>query len=353
MKLDEPHRRFNALTGEWVFVSPQRTERPWQGALEVAAPPARAASYDPDCYLCPGNSRAGGARNPPYTSTYAFDNDFPAFLAVSGSAATPESQSSDGASPGVSASLFRAQAQCGVCRVLCFSARHDQSLAQLSVAEIRAVVELWVQQVEDLSRGWRYVQVFENKGASMGASNPHPHGQVWASDFIPTQIENEAARQQAWRRQTGETLLLRYACEESRRRERVVLESPHWLVVVPWWALWPYETLLMPQRALAALPELATAERDDLAAILKQLLTGYDALFSAPFPYSFGWHGAPSGTGPESGWQLHGHIYPPLLRSATVRKFMVGYEMLAEGQRDLRPEEAAERLRSAVHRTKI
>jgi len=345
-----PHRRFNALSGEWVFVSPQRTERPWQGAVEAAATPARAGSYDPDCYLCPGNSRADGARNPPYTSTYVFDNDFPAFLPVSGRADAPQPR--DRGSPQVSAALFRAQAQRGVCRVLCFSARHDQSLAELSVAEIRAVVELWAEQVEELSRGWRCVQIFENKGASMGASNPHPHGQVWASDFIPTQIEREATRQQAWREQTGEALLLRYAREESRRRERVILESPHWLVVVPWWALWPYETLLMPQRARATLPELAAAERDDLAETLKQLLMGYDALFSAPFPYSFGWHGVPGGAGGESGWQLHAHIYPPLLRSATVRKFMVGYEMFAEGQRDLTSEEAAERLRGAVLRSR-
>jgi len=347
MKMNGPHRRFNALTGEWVFVSAQRTERPWQGAVEVAATPVRGGSYDPDCYLCPGNARAGGARNPPYTSTYAFDNDFPAFLPVSGDDA-PEPEPRDGAWPQVSASLFRAQAQRGVCRVLCFSARHDRSLAELAVAEIRAVVELWVQQVEELSRAWRCVQVFENKGASMGASNPHPHGQVWASDFIPTQIEKEATRQLAWREQTGEALLLCYAREESRRRERIILESPHWLVVIPWWALWPYETLLLPQRARTTLPELAAEEREDLAQTLKQLLMGYDALFSAPFPYSFGWHGAPSGAGCESGWQLHAHIYPPLLRSAAVRKFMVGYEMFAEGQRDLTPEEAAERLRDAV-----
>lgn len=331
-----PHRRFNPLTGEWVFVSPQRTERPWLGELDAPAAQLPVSSYDPACYLCPGNLRAGGERNPPYTSTHAFTNDFPAFL--------PETASGDS---GVCGDLlFRASMQSGVCRVLCFSPRHDLTLAELSVPEIRAVVELWCAQIEELSRTWRFVQVFENKGASMGASNPHPHGQVWASDFIPTEIEKEWTRQRSHWEQSGEPLLLRYAQEESKVRERVILESDHWLIVVPWWALWPYETLLLPRHARRTLPELTPAERDDLAGTLKRTLVGYDALFSAPFPYSFGWHGAPGGAGPE--WQLHAHVYPPLLRSATVRKFMVGYEMFAEGQRDLTPEEAADRLRRAV-----
>jgi UDPglucose--hexose-1-phosphate uridylyltransferase len=331
-----PHRRFNPLTGEWVFVSPQRTERPWLGKLEAPAAQSQVSSYDPACYLCPGNFRAGGERNPPYTSTYAFTNDFPAFL--------PQTVPGDS---GVCGDLlFRASMQSGVCRVLCFSPRHDLTLAELSVPEIGAVVELWCTQIEELSRTWRFVQVFENKGASMGASNPHPHGQVWASDFIPTEIEKEWTRQRSHWEQSGEPLLLRYAHEESKVRERVILGSDHWLIVVPWWALWPYETLLLPRHARRTLPELTPAERDDLAVTLKRLLVGYDALFSAPFPYSFGWHGAPGGAGSE--WQLHAHVYPPLLRSATVRKFMVGYEMFAEGQRDLTPEEAADRLRRAV-----
>jgi len=340
-----PHRRFNPLSGEWIFVSPQRTERPWRGALEAPAAAAGLPAYDPDCYLCPGNPRAGGERNPAYTSTYAFPNDFPAFL--------PESQDppehpvpGDARQSDSTDLLFRASAQRGVCRVLCFSPRHDLTLAALSLAEIGAVIELWIAQIEELSRTWCCVQVFDNKGAAMGASNPHPHGQVWASDFIPTGIDKEWARQRAYREQFGEPLLLSYARNEMRLRERIVLESTHWLVVVPWWALWPYETLLLPRHARRTLPELTAPERDDLAATLQRLLRGYDALFSAPFPYSFGWHGAPAGAGAE--WQLHAHIYPPLLRSATVRKFMVGYEMFAEGQRDLTPEAAAERLRRAL-----
>jgi UDPglucose--hexose-1-phosphate uridylyltransferase len=341
-----PHRRFNPLTGEWVFVSPQRTERPWLGAREPAATPAQLVAYDPGCYLCPGNARASGERNPRYTSTYAFPNDFPAFLPETASARPTHSAADDGRAADASEPFFLQSAQHGVCRVLCFSPRHDVTLAGLSVAEIRAVIELWIAQVEELSRSWRFVQVFENNGAAMGASNPHPHGQVWASDFIPTEPEKEWMRQRAWHQQFAEPLLLRYAREESRLRERVVLESTHWLIVVPWWALWPYEVLLLPQRARRALPELDVPEREDLAAALKQLLTGYDALFATSFPYSFGWHGAPSGAGAE--WQLHAHIFPPLLRSASVRKFMVGYEMFAEGQRDLSPEEAAERLRHAL-----
>ena len=335
-----PHRRFNPLTGEWVFVSPQRNERPWQGKLEAPAAQSQVSSYDPACYLCPGNLRAGGERNPPYTSTYVFTNDFPAFLPE-----TPPGGSAVCGDP-----LFRASMQSGVCRVLCFSPRHELTLADLSVPEIGAVIELWCAQVEELGGRWQFVQVFENKGASMGASNPHPHGQVWAGDFIPTEIEKEWTGQRSHWEQSGEPLLLRYAQEEDQARERVILESDHWLIVVPWWALWPYETLLLPRRARRTLPELTPAERGDLAATLKRMLVGYDALFSAPFPYSFGWHGAPNGAGPE--WHLHAHVYPPLLRSATVRKFMVGYEMFAEGQRDLTPEEAAERLRRAISRSR-
>ncbi len=331
-----PHRRFNPLAGEWVFVSPQRTERPWQGALEAPAAASPVPAYDPDCYLCPGNVRARGERNPHYTSTYAFDNDFPAFL--------PQPPAAGPADP--SEDLFRASAQRGLCRVLCFSPRHDLTLGALSVTEIGAVIELWIAQIDELSRHWRFVQVFENKGAAMGASNPHPHGQVWASDFIPTVIEKEWSRQKAHRERFGEPLLLRYARAETERSERVVLESAHWLVVVPWWALWPYEILLLPRRECRTLAELTAVEREDLASSLKRLLLGYDALFAAPFPYSFGWHGAPDAAGAE--WQLHAHIYPPLLRSAVVRKFMVGYEMFAEGQRDLTPELAAQRLRLAV-----
>jgi UDPglucose--hexose-1-phosphate uridylyltransferase len=337
---DRPHRRFNALTGEWVFVSPHRTQRPWQGRVESRVPAVR-SDYDPQCYLCPGNARANGERNPQYTATHVFTNDFPAFL--------PDGQGMD-----VSSSpLLRAHLQGGTCRVMCYSARHDLTLAQMFTMEIRGIVDIWAEQITELGQQWRWVQVFENQGELMGCSNPHPHGQIWAGDFIPSEPSKELARQQQWFQVNRTSLLVDYAALESSVGERLVLQNAHWLVVVPWWAVWPFETLLLPRRAVARLPELTAIERDALADILSRLLQGYDQLFETSFPYSFGWHGAPMGSGKAGenyhAWQLHAHFYPPLLRSATVKKFMVGYELLAEAQRDLTPEQAAERLRRSVN----
>lgn len=328
-----PHRRFNALTGEWVFVSPHRNQRPWQGKLEAAGFPNR-PQYDPQCYLCPGNARANGERNPAYTSTYAFTNDFAAFLPD-----TPKTGASENA-------LLRGEPQAGTCRVLCFSPRHDQTLAQMPPAELRSVVDLWAEQITDLGKRWRWVQVFENKGEIMGCSNPHPHGQIWASDFLPNEPSKELVQQRAWFERGGTPLLLDYAELELSQGERIIVQTEHWLAVVPWWAVWPYEALIVPRRHVLRLPDLNPAERDDLAELLHRLLVRYDRLFDTSFPYSFGWHGAPTDDGDYSSWQLHAHIYPPLLRSATVKKFMVGYEMLAEAQRDLTPEDAAAKLRS-------
>jgi UDPglucose--hexose-1-phosphate uridylyltransferase len=338
--LDQPQRRFNALTGEWVFVSPHRNQRPWQGRIEPP-PAATRPQYDPQCYLCPGNARANGQHNPPYSSTYVFTNDFPAFLPD-----TPEQDAGDHP-------LLRAHLQAGTCRVVCFSPRHDLTLAQLANAEVRAVVDTWAEQVSELGQRWRWVQVFENKGELMGCSNPHPHGQIWASDFIPTEVAGELTQQELWSAaHGGQSLLLEYAALEARLEQRVIVANPHWLAVVPWWAVWPFETLLLPRRSVSGLPALTTAERDSLAEILAMLLRAYDNLFGVSFPYSGGWHGVPTGPGadPEAhaGAQLHAHFYPPLLRSATVKKFMVGYEMLAESQRDLTPEQAAERLRQSL-----
>ena len=335
--LDRPHRRFNALTGEWVFVSPQRNQRPWQGRIE-SRPAATRPRYDPQCYLCPGNERANGERNPPYSSTHVFTNDFPAFL--------PDRPEQDvGDHP-----LLQARAQAGTCRVVCFSPRHDLTLAQMPDAEIRAVLDTWAAQVTELGQHWRWVQVFENKGELMGCSNPHPHGQIWASDFIPTEVAKELAQQEHWSAaHGGQPLLLEYVALEARAGDRVVVENADWLVVVPWWAVWPFETLLLPRRHVTSLPELTSMERDSLAEIFGRLLRAYDNLFGVSFPYSGGWHGAPTGSsGPCAGVQLHAHFYPPLLRSATVKKFMVGYEMLAEAQRDLTAEQAAERLRQSL-----
>ena len=337
--LDSPHRRFNALTGEWVFVSPHRNRRPWQGRVEPA-PAASRPQFDPQCYLCPGNARANGEHNPQYGSTYVFTNDFPTFL--------PEAVEQDATQH----PLLQAHVQAGTCRVVCFSPRHDLTLAEMPVTEIRAVVDTWAEQVTELGRRWRWVEVFENKGELMGCSNPHPHGQIWASDFIPTEPLKELTQQQLWFGRKGRPLLLDYAETESSAGERLVAQNADWLVVVPWWGFWPFETLLLPRRSVQSLADLTAGERDSLADILSRLLAGYDRLFEISFPYSSGWHGAPTGR-PDSqassdAYQLHAHFYPPLLRSATVKKFLAGYEMFGEAQRDTTPEQAAERLRSVV-----
>jgi UDPglucose--hexose-1-phosphate uridylyltransferase len=284
--------------------------------------------------------RANGERNPSYSSTHVFTNDFPAFL--------PETPGMDASS----SPLLRAHSQAGTCKVICYSPRHDLTLAQMSSVEIRGVVDTWAEQITELEQHWRWVQVFENKGELMGCSNPHPHGQIWASDFSPVEPVKEFTQQQQWFEANRTRLLVDYAELESGAGERVVLQNEHWLVVVPWWAVWPFETLLLPRHPVARLPELSAIERDALADMLSRMLRGYDKLFETSFPYSFGWHGAPANTDKDGsspaqqGWQLHAHCYPPLLRSATVKKFMVGYEMLAEAQRDLTPEQAAERLRA-------
>lgn len=334
---DEPHRRFNALTGEWVFVSPHRTKRPWQGRVEPG-PPVNRPSHDSQCYLCPGNVRANKELNPNYNSTFVFTNDFAAFLTD-----TPSTVASRHP-------LLRAHTQAGTCRVICFSPRHDVTLAQMPSQEIRPVVDVWAEQVAELGKKWRWVQIFENKGDVMGCSNPHPHGQIWASDFIPNEPAKELVQQQTWFQQHGSPLLSDYAALEMQQGERVVVQNQHWLAVVPWWAVWPFETIIVPRRQVLRVPDLTGLERDALADLLRRVLARYDNLFETSFPYSMGWHGAPQDEGDYRGWQLHAHIYPPLLRSATVKKFMVGYELLAEAQRDITPEQAAARLREAGER---
>jgi UDPglucose--hexose-1-phosphate uridylyltransferase len=326
-----PHRRYNPLNDEWILVSPQRTSRPWQGQVEKRAVDRR-PTFDPGCYLCPGTQRSGGIQNDEYTGTYVFTNDFPAL--VPDEASMPASESA----------LFVAEPEQGTCRVLCFSPRHDLTLAQMDVESIASVVEMWAGQSEELGATYPSVQVFENRGAAMGASNPHPHGQVWAQSSIPTIVAAEDRQQAAYRRNRGGVLLVDYAAAE-KTGERVIIENDHWMVVVPYWAVWPFETLILPQRPVHRLPDLTEPERSALAATLKEILIRYENLFEAPFPYSMGWHGAPFHDESVDHWQLHAHILPPLLRSASVRKFMVGYELLAESQRDLTPENAAERLR--------
>ncbi len=326
-----PHRRWNPLREEWVLVSPHRTKRPWQGRSEDTAPDETPA-HDPECYLCAGNTRVTGETNPDYRGPYVFANDFPALL--------PESIEAPTADP-----LFRAAPARGTARVICFSERHDLTLPELPVPAIRRVVDLWAEQLEELGRTHEWVALFENKGAVMGCSNPHPHGQVWACDFLPNEVVREDEAQSRWLAERGTPLLVETAAREAADGARTVEENDHWIAVVPFWAVWPFETLVLPRRHVPRLTDLADDERDALAELLKRLCTRYDNLFETAFPYTMGWHGAPPRAEDAGHWQLHAHVYPPLLRSATVRKFMVGFEMLAEAQRDLTPERAAETLR--------
>jgi UDPglucose--hexose-1-phosphate uridylyltransferase len=347
---EHPHRRHNPLSGEYVLVSPHRAKRPWHGQVEKL-PADERPTYDPKCYLCPGNTRTSGAVNPQYEYTHVFTNDFPALL--------PDTPAADEADSG----LFTTESVRGTCRVMCFSPRHDLSLPEMAPSAIHKVVDAWAEQISDLGKTYRWVQVFENKGPVMGCSMPHPHGQVWALDTLPNEPFKEDRQQRLYWQENSQSLLVEYAEREAKKRERIVVENEHWLAVVPFWAIWPFETLLLPRRHVLRLPDLEDDERNALAEILKRLLTKYDNLFETSFPYSMGWHGAPFGLGisdfglrnqhPKSAienpqpdhWQLHAHFYPPLLRSATVKKFMVGFEMLAEAQRDLTAEQAAARLR--------
>ena len=342
---EHSHRRLNPLTGQWVLVSPHRAKRPWQGQNEPVDEAPRPA-HDPGCYLCAGNARVTGERNPDYTGTFVFTNDFAALMQQVPDLPAPPGGADD--------PLLQLQAARGTSRVICFSPDHAKSLPELPLPALRGVVDTWCAQSAELGAHYPWVQVFENKGAAMGCSNPHPHGQVWAADHLPNEAATEDAHQRAWLLQHGQPLLLAYAEREAALGERVVLATEHWLALVPFWATWPFETLLLPRFAVQRLPQLDDAQRDDLALALSGLTIRCDNLFNTAFPYSMGWHGAPFL--PADGgshahwphWQLHAHFYPPLLRSASVRKFMVGYEMLAEAQRDLTPEQAAARLREAA-----
>jgi UDPglucose--hexose-1-phosphate uridylyltransferase len=331
---EHPHRRYNPLRDEWILVSPHRAKRPWQGQ-EDTPDVAERPSHDPDCYLCAGNKRITGETNPDYSGTYVFDNDFAALQ--------PDAPTPEGNDP-----LCRAQAARGTSRVICFSPDHSKTLPELSLEQITDIIETWGDQVADLGKTYANVQVFENKGAMMGCSNPHPHGQVWATDYVPQELATEDRTQAGW--DGAQPMLLELAKREAGG-PRAVVETAHWLAIVPYWASWPFETLLLPRFSVQRLPTLSDEQRDDLAVALKELTARYDNLFRCSFPYSMGWHGAPFTGGAKDHWQLHAHFYPPLLRSASVRKFMVGYEMLAEAQRDLTPEQAAERLRavSPIH----
>jgi UDPglucose--hexose-1-phosphate uridylyltransferase len=332
-----PHRRFNPLLDEWVLCSPQRLSRPWQGRTESVATAALPA-YDPGCYLCPGNARVEGARNPRYETTFVFDNDFPAL--------TLDAPEPAGRDP-----LLRSEPAPGICRVVCFSPRHDLTLARMEARAICGVIETWAGQVVDLEArdDIAYVQVFENRGELMGCSNPHPHGQIWATGYVPGIPARKLAAQRRYREQHGRDLLGDYLDRELADGERLIAHDDHWVALVPFWAVWPFETMLVPKRAVSALPDLTAEERLSLAELIRSLGARYDNLFSCPFPFSMGWHGRPSRQ-ESPGSRLHAVYLPPLLRSATVRKFLVGFELTAEPQRDLTPEAAAARLRETSDR---
>ena len=337
MKLTEdPHRRLNALTNEWVLVSPHRATRPWQGEVERVQTASELA-YDPNCYLCPGNARAGGIRNPQYQTTFVFENDFPALKPQ-----TPHDRlDSEGKG------LLVAEGESGICRVICFSPRHDLALASMSPEEIEIVVHTWMEQFRKLRdvSSIGYVQILENRGAMMGASNPHPHCQIWATSSIPDLPRKELSAQLAYFEAHGTCLLCDYLALERRQKERIVCENTGFIALVPFWAQWPFELLVCSRRHMASMNDFQLEDARSLAEILHLVTGTYDKVFGVPFPYSMGFHPAPSNGRDHPEWHFHAHFYPPLLRSATIRKFMVGFEMLGTPQRDIAPEVAAARLR--------
>lgn len=341
---EHAHRRYNPLSGEWVQVSPHRSKRPWQGQVErlEAAP---LLQHDPTCYLCAGNVRANGEVNPLYTSTYTFDNDFAALVKD-----IPSGNVNEG-------DLLIARSERGICKVICFSPRHDLTVAELEVHDVKAVVDVWVTEYNNLASHnfIQHIQIFENKGSVMGCSNPHPHGQIWAQESLPVEVVKKHEHQQRYFDKHGVTLLSAYLQLEARHQDRIVFENEHMLVVVPYWAVWPFETMVIPKRAMARITEMREDEKYAFAEAYRAIAIRYDNLFESSFPYSAGIHQAPAGDAEYSAWHWHMVFYPPLLRSATVKKFMVGYEMLANPQRDITPEFSAQKLRSLsdIHYKKV
>lgn len=336
---EHPHRRYNPLNGEWILVSPHRAKRPWQGQTEKPQQDDR-PSYDPTCYLCPGNQRAQGPINDKYEATYVFTNDFSALLPD-----TPDGELTDG--------LFIAKAEQGICRVLCFSPDHSLTVAEMEVKDIRKVIDLWCTEYQTLGNEpfINHVQIFENKGSVMGCSNPHPHGQIWAQSSIPVEVEKEQKQQSQYFRQHNRTLLSDYLSQELKKQDRIIAENNTFVCLTPFWAVWPFEAMILPKRAVARINDLTEGEKMDFADMYRTLTIKYDNLFLTSFPYSAGIHQAPTDGSVHPEWHMHMHFYPPLLRSASVKKFMVGYEMMANAQRDITAEQSAQRLKelSTLH----
>lgn len=332
---DHSHTRFNILNGEWILVSPHRMKRPWQGKVEEL-PKNDGLAYDAKCYLCPTNTRMDGSVNPDYKDPYSFVNDFSALLQDTPAGSYNEDD------------LLKVNSESGICKVICFSPNHNVTLPQMSVPEIEKVITLWQNEFTELANNpsIQYIQIFENKGEIMGCSNPHPHGQIWASSSIPLELAKETTQQKNYYQKHKVSLLSAYLSLELKKQERIVIENEHFVALVPFWAVWPYETMITSKRLVQYVTEFTEDEKTALASILKQLTSKYDNLFNVSFPYSAGMHQAPVNNGEYPEWHWHMHFYPPLLRSATVKKFMVGYEMLATPQRDITAEYAAEKLRS-------
>jgi UDPglucose--hexose-1-phosphate uridylyltransferase len=332
---EHAHRRYNPLTGEWVQVSPHRSKRPWQGQVEKPHILA-SRTYEPECYLCPGNTRSNGEVNPTYRRTYVFENDFAAIQE-----AIPEGEVNESA-------LLIARSEKGICKVICFSPEHNLTIPEMSIDQLNDVISIWISEFNELgSKSFiNYVQIFENKGSVMGCSNPHPHGQIWAQESIPVEPFKKHLKQREYFRQKGKTLLSDYLELELSKNERVVFINESFVVLVPFWATWPFETMIVPRRPMQDISQMTKKEINNFAEALRTLTVKYDNLFEISFPYSSGIHQAPTDGAAHPEWHWHMVFYPPLLRSASVKKFMVGYEMLANPQRDVTPEFAASKLMS-------
>ncbi len=340
MITENPHRRLNILTGDWVLVSPHRSQRPWQGKVEEPHKEQN-PGYSKSCYLCPANERANGKKNPAYNSTFVFDNDFsPLTLDIQNNFLNDSD-------------LLVSKSEKGICRVICFSPQHNLTLAELEVSEIIEVIKTWQDEYNRLGNNpnINYVQIFENKGEIMGCSNPHPHGQIWAQENIPIEPMKEQNKQLDYYKNKSRTLLNDYLKLEIEKKERIVFENEDFVLLVPFWAVWPFETMIIPKKSISNILELSDKEIFSYADIIKIVTVKYDNIFKTSFPYSAGIHQAPTDRLEHKEWHFHMHFYPPLLRSATIKKFMVGYEMLADPQRDITPEKSAEILRgvSSMH----